>query len=376
MSTSPRGVGVVLGAMDFGRFATESASLAMVEHFLSTGHSEVDTALVYAEGESEKIIGRFPSDVKRRLILHTKVNPTVSLKGQSGLTRDNVLNQCNESLTSLQLTPSPASPPLDILYLHMPDHDHPILDTLKGMQELFVQGKYTRLALSNFAAWQVMEVHQLCTQHHFVLPTVYQVTTTHTTHVHACTLPSTLDTTRPRQPLIFALCVSVCAVVQGMYNALTRNVEPELFPCLRHLNMSFYAYNPVMGGLLTGRYDFAHKPTEDGRFANNKSADMYLARYWKQPIFDAIDRIKATLRDKYGEGQGAVSLTDASLRWMMHHSQLKGEHGDAVILGASKLEHVTQNLKGIVGGPLDDAVVKAFDDAWQQCKGEAIAYFR
>ena len=154
-----------------------------------------------------------------------------------------------------------------------------------------------------------------------------------------------------------------------MYNALTRTVEPELFPCLRHLGMSFYAYNPVMGGLLTGRHSFANKPTEDGRFANNKSADMYLARYWKKPIFDAIDRIQATLTD-------GVSLTDASLRWMMHHSQLKGEFGDAVILGASKMEHVTQNLKGIVGGPLDDAVVKAFDDAWQQCKGEAIVYYR
>ena len=173
---SKSSVKLVLGAMDFGRFASESASLAMVEHFLTTGYTEVDTALVYADGESEKIIGRFPSEVKRRLILHTKVNPMVSLKGQSGLTRDNVINQCNESLTSLQLTPSPASPPLDILYLHTPDHKTPILDTLKGMQELFVQGKYTRLGLSNYAAWQVMEVYHLCKQHHFVLPTVYQVT--------------------------------------------------------------------------------------------------------------------------------------------------------------------------------------------------------
>ena len=192
MSTStPRsGVKVVLGAMDFGRFASESASLAMVEHFLSAGHSELDTALVYADGESEKIIGRFPADTKRRLTLHTKVNPSVSLKGQSGLTRDNVLNQCNESLTSLQLTPSPAQPPLDILYLHVPDHNNPILETLKGMQELFVQGKYTRLGLSNFTAWQVMEVYQLCAQHHFVLPTVYQVAS-HNSHTHTHTPPPT-----------------------------------------------------------------------------------------------------------------------------------------------------------------------------------------
>ena len=166
---------VVLGAMDFGRFATESASLSMVEVFLADGHVELDTALAYVGGESEKIIGRFPADLKRRLVLHTKVNPTLSVKGGTGLTRENVLNQCNESLTSLQLTPSTASPPLDILYLHRPDHRTPVLETLRGMQELFVQGKYRRLGLSNYAAWQVVDIYRLCEENSFVKPTVYQV---------------------------------------------------------------------------------------------------------------------------------------------------------------------------------------------------------
>jgi aflatoxin B1 aldehyde reductase len=177
MSSSSPSVKVVLGAMDFGRFATESASLSMVESFLAAGHCEVDTALAYAGGESESIIGRFPADIKRRLVLHTKVNPTISVKGQTGLTRENVLNQCNESLTSLQLTPSPASPPLDVLYLHRPDHKTEVLETLRGMQELFVQGKYRRLGLSNYSAWQVMDVYHLCEEHSFVKPTVYQVST-------------------------------------------------------------------------------------------------------------------------------------------------------------------------------------------------------
>ena len=221
------------------------------------------------------------------------------------------------------------------------------------------------------AAWQVMEVYQLCVQHNFVRPSVYQ----------------------------------------GMYNACTRAVEPELFPCLRQLGLAFYAYNPLMGGLLTGRYTFERKPQEDGRFANNKSAEMYalstalpcaqtcgpcspagpalwrscltssplfctvryLARYWKQSLFDAIDRIRAALHYAHGD---SVSLTDASLRWMVHHSQLKGEHGDAVILGASKIEHVTGNLKGIAGGPLEPAVVKAFDEAWEASKADCIVYYR
>ena len=228
--SSPPAVAVVLGAMDFGRFATESESLAMVEAFLSSGHRELDTALAYVNGESEKIIGRFPSDLKRRLVLHTKVNPTLSVKGQTGLTRENVLNQCNESLTSLQLTPSPASPPLDILYLHRPDYGTELLETLRGMQELFVQGKYRRLGLSNYAAWQVMEVYHLCEQHRFVKPSVYQVS-------------RPPFATRLLYRLVAAVltCALRCLLWQGMYNAITRAVEPELFPCLRHLKISFYA---------------------------------------------------------------------------------------------------------------------------------------
>ena len=135
----------------------------------------------------------------------------------------------------------------------------------------------------------------------------------------------------------------------------------------------------MAGGLLTGKHSLDAKPVEEGRFApvkKNDAATMYLERYWKPSLFEAVDAIKAALKAAYGEGDGSVSLTDASLRWMLHHSALKGESGDAVILGASKLEHVTQNLRGVTGGPLDAAVVKAFDDGWQRCKGDTIAYFR
>jgi aflatoxin B1 aldehyde reductase len=83
-------------------------------------------------------------------------------------------------------------------------------------------GKFKRFALSNYAAWEVMEIYHICKQRGFVLPTVYQ----------------------------------------GMYNALTRDVERELFPCLRRLGMSFYAYNPLAGGLLTGRYSYDDLQTQ------------------------------------------------------------------------------------------------------------------
>ena len=71
-----------------------------------------------------------------------------------------------------------------------------------------------------------------------------------------------------------------------MYNALCRNVEPELFPAIRHLGMRFYAFNPLAGGMLTGKHQHFEDAPEPGRFARLKS---YRERYWKQSYFDALE---------------------------------------------------------------------------------------
>jgi len=317
--------------MEFGHTATEPLSQSMLSSFLASHHTELDTARVYADGESERIIGRLPAAIKSQLTVHTKVNP---LLNDAGFSAAGVTQQANDSLAALQLTPSTTAPPVDILYLHRPDPKHTIEETLRAMNELYVRGVYRRLGLSNYPAWQVMECYQLCVQHNYVRPTVYQ----------------------------------------GMYNALTRAVEVELFPCLRQLHIAFYAYNPLAGGILTGRYSgYADKPTTGERFSNSRTADMYSERYWKAELFTALDTVSATLKRVY---DGKVSMTEASLRWMLHHSVLKGGEGDGVILGASKAEQLEQNLRAVEGGPLDAEVVKALDEAWQQCKANCPPYFR
>ena len=324
-------VKIILGAMEFGHTASEPLSLSMLQSFLAASHHELDTARVYADGESERIIGRLPASIASQLVLHTKVNP---LLNDAGFTAAGIHQQAKESLDALQLHANPAAPPIDILYLHRPDPNHPIEPTLQAMNELHQRGVYKRLGLSNYPAWQVMECYQLCLQHHYVRPTVYQ----------------------------------------GMYNAVTRAVESELFPCLRRLHIAFYAYNPLAGGLLTGRYrGYADKPTSGERFSNSRTAEMYSGRYWKPELFAALDAVASALERHYG---GKVSMTEASLRWMLHHSMLKGVEGDGVILGASKAEQLEQNLRAVEGGPLDAEVVKALDEAWQHCKANCPPYFR
>jgi len=325
-----RPVGVVLGTMEFGRYTSEEAANSMVEQFIASGHHELDTALMYAGGESESILGRLPARVKSLTAIHTKVNPFTNKDGMRGLTYDSVLNQTKSSMKRLQVESNLTSPPIDILYLHAPDHNTPINETLRAMNQLYQQGSYKRFGLSNYSSWEVMEIYQICRTNNYVLPTVYQ----------------------------------------GMYNAVTRVVDDELMKCLSYLNIAFYAYNPLAGGILTGRYVYEEIPKEPGRYQGNDWAERYRERYWRKSIFHAIDEIKQQC------AAAKITLTEASLRWLLHHSSLTGKKGDAVIIGASKEQHVTENLLACKGGPLNNEIVAAFDAAWKECKADSPTYYR
>lgn len=155
-------------------------------------------------------------------------------------------------------------------------------------------------------------------------------------------------------------------VFEGVYNPLTRRAEAELNDCLNHFGMRFYAYNPMCGGLLTGRYGkFEDTPT-DGRFTHRPN---YQGRYWKKSYFDAVDVIKMA-----AEKNGITSI-EATYRWLAYHSMLNAERGDAILIGASKLNHLKQNMDVVKAGSLPEEVAAAFDEAWQITKGDSPEYF-
>jgi aflatoxin B1 aldehyde reductase len=157
-----------------------------------------------------------------------------------------------------------------------------------------------------------------------------------------------------------------------------RMVEGELFPCLRNFGIRFYAYNPLAGGIMTGRYTFSDREDKkpEGRFFSpgNKWAAAYRDRFWRQSVFDGLDLVRAALDESYGVGQ--VGMASAALRWLSHHSQLSPDHGDAIIIGAGKLEHLVSNLEACEEGPLDKRVVEAFDKAWMLDKANCAKYYR
>ena len=309
-------VKLVLGTMTFGESVFLADVGTFINEFLDAGYDELDTAYVYNEGNCERMLGEVLPALNRPYKIATKVNPRISGK----LDGEAAYKQVNESLARMNI------PSVDTVYLHFPDPATPVISVLEAMADLHAQGKFKELGLSNFPAWMVADVWHICDEHGWVKPTVFE----------------------------------------GIYNPLTRKAEIELNDCLNAFGMRFYAYNPLAGGLLTGRYaQFEDAPT-DGRFTHRPN---YQKRYWKKSYFDAVSIIREAA-EKYD-----ITCIEAVYRWLSYHSMLDGSRGDAIIIGASRLNHLKQNLETVKAGPQPEEVVKAFEQAWKVTKGDSPEYF-
>lgn len=315
----------ILGTMTFSGQVDAETATQMIETFRQAGHVSLDTAYVYNKGGTEVLLGKLNANgVLTGTRLAGKANPSV----EGGLTAASVKHQLHTSLQRLGMES------LDLFYLHSPDLNTPIRETLEAVAELHQQGRFQRLGLSNYAAWQVAEIVEICRSEGWMAPTVYQ----------------------------------------GMYNALTRDVERELFPCLRNYGMAFYAYNPLAGGLLSGKHQSVDAVPPGGRFAD---FDGYQSRYWKPAYFEVINRLSAQCRAEN------IEPAAAALRWLCHHSALVGTdtatpttttHG--LIIGASSMHHFEQNLQATAAGALPASLVDAFDQGWEEVRSACIKYFR
>lgn len=308
----------ILGTMTFGQQTFLDDAAMMIDYCLDNGCTEFDTAYVYNGGNSERLLGEIlPIRKREDYIIATKVNPRVTgrLDGEA------VYMQLTESLERLRLEK------VDILYLHFPDSNTPVESALKACAELYEQEKFAELGLSNFPAWLVADIYHKCLKNGWMLPKVYE----------------------------------------GVYNASSRKVEVELFDALCAFNMRFYAYNPLAGGMLAGKYaDYGEAPPE-GRFTLRPN---YQNRYWKQSYFDAVKVIR-----KACETCG-ISMADAALRWLAFHSKLSGERGDGIIIGASKMSQLAQNLCSINSSKLPESIVDAMNEGSEICKKDAYEYFK
>ncbi|CAK5263006.1 unnamed protein product, partial [Mycena citricolor] len=292
-------VNVVLGTMTFGAPGTFHARVtdlkdveAIIDEFLSRGHRELDAARVYGDGTNEEWLGKIDWKSKG-VLMETKLYPVSPETNCSGdHSPASIRKFCQMSLDALK------TDSIEMWYLHGPDRKNPYEETLRAVNELYKEGKFKRFGISNYMAWEVAEICGICERNGWVKPSVYQ----------------------------------------GLYNAIHRAVEPELFPCLRKFGIAFYGFNPVGGGFFTGRYSSIADEVEDtSRFhSSERVSAAYRKRYWQQAYFEGLNKISAAA-EKHG-----LTMIEVALRWTMHHSLMKREFGDAVLIGASSIAHIKQ----------------------------------
>jgi aflatoxin B1 aldehyde reductase len=274
---------------------------------------ELDTARVYNSGKSEQDLGALP-EAHHDFSIATKA-PGFS---PGSLAFQKVLDNCNASLAALKQSK------LDLYYFHGPDRATPLEESLRAINQLYQEDKFARFGVSNYHATEVQAILDICDKQDFIKPSVYQ----------------------------------------GGYNALARAGEKELFPLLRKHNIAFYAYSPLAGGYFSRPATELRAPPEGSRM---NQMQVFSAMY--------VNDLSLEIHDALGKACEAEGLTlkEATLRWLMHHSILGEE--DGVILGASSLGQMEENLRACEGGPLSGEIVGEFERAWERFSGAGYSKF-
>ncbi|MBL8209770.1 MAG: aldo/keto reductase [Bryobacterales bacterium] len=307
---------ICLGTMTFGGQADEATSARILATAFGAGINFVDTANAYNKGVSEEFLGRLLAGKRHDIILASKVfNRMGDLPHESGLSCKAIVHAIEQSLLRLR------TDYLDLYYLHAPDWNVPIEESLEAMETLVKQGKVRYPASSNYAGWQVMQMQCLAKEKGY-------------------------------KPAV---------ITQPMYNVLARGIEQEYLAMAKACAVSLVVYNPLAGGLLTGKHR-RDTYTPGTRFDNNK---MYQDRYWHSAMFDAVEALEQAAKD---DGRTLISL---SLNWLLHHTPAQ-----CMILGASSPEQLTSNLATLQDGPLSANALDACDSVWQTLRGPTPKYNR
>jgi aryl-alcohol dehydrogenase-like predicted oxidoreductase len=307
---------VCLGTMTFGNQCDEGTSFAIMDMADEKGVTFFDTADVYpigknwqTAGATETIIGRWlqARGARERIVLATKCRGAMGPgANDEGLSRKHVIGACEASLRRLQ------TDTIDLYQVHAPDPATPIEETLRALDDLVRSGKVRYVGCSNYPAHQLADA-------------------VWTSRLHGI---ARFDSAQPR------------------YNILFRMIEDDILPLCKAHGVGLIVYNPLAGGMLTGRYR-ERQLQEASRFTlGNNSGDLYQKRYWKDAVFGEVERLGAFFAAR------GKNLTHAALAWVLMQDGIT-----SAIVGASKPEQLRDSLGG-VGLTLDADELAACDAAW------------
>lgn len=279
-----------LGAMNFGKRTTETESKAILKRALELGILHIDTANAYGEGVSETIVGEALKGIREKVTIATKCGFGRVGGKPEGLSRARIREAIDGSLSRL------GTDWVDVYYLHVPDHDTPIDETLDAVADLLESKKILAWGVSNYAAWQVLEMIQKA------------------------------DARKMARPVI----------AQQLYNVLLRQLDVEYLPFARRYAVHTTVYNPLAGGLLSGKHARDGSTQGGSRFDKNR---LYQGRYFTDAMFDRVDALTALARAEH------MSLLELSYAW------LAGAPGvDSILLGPASVQQLEEGVSACARG--------------------------
>ena len=299
---------ICMGTMTFGRETSRADSFTMLDTFTDVGGNFIDTANVYSQGLSEEILGEWlKNQIRDELVVATKVRfPMGDKPNQSGLGRKHILQSLEASLDRL------GTDYVDVLYSHAWDDHTPLEETLETFGESIRHGKVRYAAVSNYGARHLQKA-------------------------------ADLSRFQGHTPYI---------ALQAKYNLMVRSAEWELLPACEENGLGFVVWGPLFGGWLSGRYRRGMSEPPAGRIKEAEKHDWFekWSRYDTENTWSIIDKV-IEIAERRGTSPAQVSLN-----WLLHKDNVS-----SVILGASKIEHLEDNL-GCLSWRLDEDEMAALDE--------------
>jgi aryl-alcohol dehydrogenase-like predicted oxidoreductase len=306
---------LALGAMNFGKRTPAAESERIVRRALERGVGVFDTANAYTDGESERILGRALGRDRDRVVVATKVGFGRVAGKPEGLAPEVLERALAGSLERL------GTDRVDVYYLHVPDHRTSIERTLDAMKAVVDSGRVRAWGVSNYAAWQILEMDHLADARSLARPVVSQV----------------------------------------IYNLLHRQLDVEYFVFARRYPIHTTVYNPLAGGLLAGKHRFEQEPAKGSRFDANA---FYQRRYWTRGMFDRVEQLRA-LADRAG-----MTMVAFAYAWLASRPDV-----DSILVGPATVEQLDDAVDA-VGRALPEDVLGAIDDLARTWSGTDTSYVR
>jgi aryl-alcohol dehydrogenase-like predicted oxidoreductase len=301
--------------MTFGNQADKQTSFAIMDKAFEAGINFFDTADMYPLGSSfdkvgstEEIIGDWLQGRRDKVVLASKcfgkMGPGAN---EQGLSRKHIMQAIEDSLRRLK------TDYLDLYQAHSFDASTPIDETLRAFDDLVTQGKVRYIGVSNWRSWQIAKALGITERKNYVR----------------------IDSVQPR------------------YNLLFRMIEEELGPMCLSEGVGIITYNPLAGGMLTGRYRPGQQVETGTRFSLNRAGELYQERYWKEPVFAAVEKYRAWCSER------GYDMVTTAVRWVIQQPGIT-----SAIIGASRPEQLDASLAAAQAEPLSAEDLEWLDHLW------------